>query len=87
MNYEASAVNPGSYTTLKGYQCKGAGIQTPTPAGVPSMSLQVVPQYSAPAYNALQHGYKPSGRGYFNISQAYCSYPSGCTVFSTRQCA
>ena len=76
------------YATLGGYnQGYGAGAIAPVPSGVPSMAVQIVPNYSAPGYDALTHGLNvPSCSGYFGIGKAYPSYSNNCTRFTTRLC-
>lgn len=56
--------------------------------GVPSMAVQVIPQFSSPGYNALQHGVKGQAcGGYFKVKSAYPGAGSGnCTQFATRSC-
>lgn len=78
-----------SYHTLSNYnQGYGAGAMAPVPSGTPSMSTVVVPQYSAPGYDALQHGVNSAQMcgNYFDIKSAYGS-PKGCTQFAARLCS
>lgn len=61
----------------------------PYNAGIPSMAVQVIPQFAAPGYNTLQHDASgPLCGNYFDISMAYPGAGSGnCTMFATRKCA
>jgi|SRR5690606_24063764 hypothetical protein len=57
--------------------------------GIPSMAVQVIPQFAAPGYSTLLHDVKgPQCGNYFSVSNAYPGAGSGnCTMFATRKCA
>ena len=77
-----------SYASLRTYNSGRDGfIVGPAPATVvPSMSVQLVPNYSAPGYKTLLHGEVAAGAGYFNIQGAYPDCGNGGTTFSQRLC-
>ena len=70
------------YATLGGYTGGSAcsrGISPPVPTTNVS-GYYIVPSYSAPGYNTLQHGDQNSCRGsnYFNIYTAYGQNAGNC---------
>ena len=78
-NYDATS-------SLYGLPMYSSGPYNP---GIPSMAVQVIPQFAAPGYNTLQHDAPRSLCGnYFDVSLAYPGAGSGnCTMFATRKCA
>lgn len=74
-----------AYNSLSNYNTGMSGISPPTPAGVPSMNVQVVPTYGGMSYDTLTGGKNPSCQGHFTITNAYPRYP-GCTKYTTRLC-
>ena len=78
-----------NYNTLGSYNSFGnlsAGVNPPLPAGTPSMAIQMVPVYGMPGYEALTHGNRGNGSGYFSIGSAYPDYPVRCDAMSPRAC-
>lgn len=75
-----------SYATLSHYNNGSKGMQPPVPRETVSGSY-VVPSYSAPGYNTLNHGATPSCSGFFNIGDAYKSNGGNCnTKFVKKLC-
>lgn len=81
-----SSYNFDATSALYGLPMYNSGPYNP---GIPSMAVQVIPQFSAPGYNTLQHDATgPLCGGYFNVGLAYPGAASGnCTMFATRKCA
>lgn len=78
------------YATLSNYNMGfGAGAVAPVPAGTPSMSTVIVPNFGAPGYDTLQHGKAGSETcgNHFSIKNAYPQFPNSCTTFTSRQCS
>lgn len=77
-----------TYASLCRYN-NGAGVAGPAPAStVPSMAIQVVPQYGGPSYGTLKHdGADSSCNGYFTIKGAYPHSDNGCALYTTRACS
>lgn len=72
------------YATLSNYNTSvSAKNQTLGEAGTPNQSIQVLPVYGAPSYEALTHEGKCNCGGHFTISDAY---PQVCTPFSKVNC-
>lgn len=78
-----------AYATLGLYNTGyGAGPMAPVPMTSMPTNTVIVPQFSAPGYNALQNGF-PSGYGaggYYNLMQAYPDSPTNCTQYGNRPC-
>lgn len=96
-NRQVKGNSCGDYSTLVSYnQDTTSGLyglpmysSGPYNPGIPSMSVQVIPQFSAPGYSALQHNV-PGQQcgGYFSVNNAYPGAGSGsCTTFATRKCS
>lgn len=89
-DYTAPAVQAPScsYNTLNNYNGNG-GIQGLRPS-VPATNVigkYIVPNYSAPGYNTLQHDTGYSCGGYFNITNAYGANAADCsTQYSYKSC-
>lgn len=82
---DLSSYNKDTTSELYGLPMYGSGPYNP---GVPSMAVQVIPQFAAPGYDTLQHGAKGQYGQYFNVATAYPGAGSGnCTMFATRKCA
>lgn len=71
--------NPGNYATLGYYNQGFRGIKPPVPMTNVS-GYYVVPAYSAPGYQTLQHGGSACGNqgNYFNIVRAYGQNAGSC---------
>ena len=80
-----SSYNVDSTASMYGLPQYSSGPYNP---GIPSMATQVIPQFAAPGYSALQHNVSgPLGGGYFRVNNAYPGAGSGnCTRFATRKC-
>lgn len=80
-----SSYNQDTTSGLYGLPMYSSGPYNP---GIPSMSVQVIPQFSAPGYSALQHNEQGQQcGGYFSVGSAYPGASSGnCTQFATRKC-
>lgn len=77
-----------SYNSLANYNGNG-GIQGLRPAVPPTnvIGKYIVPNYSAPGYNTLQHNSTYSCGGYFPISTAYGEGAADCsTEYSYKVC-
>ncbi len=81
-----SSYNYDATSAMYGLPMYSSGPYNP---GIPSMAVQVIPQFSAPGYNTLQHDAQgPLCGNYFNVGMAYPGAGSGnCTMFATRKCA
>jgi len=89
--YNNNMSNSSGYATLSSYNqgCNGGNTLAPVPSSTPSMSVQIIPQFSAPGYDFLSHNNAPSaGNGYFTVTGAYPSAANngGCTSFVARLC-
>jgi hypothetical protein len=75
-----SATRSQNYSTLSCYNPLSAA-----QAKYTGVAKQIIPSYSAPGYNTLQHGAKPTGE-YFSYGNAY-GYASGCNQkYTARVC-
>ena len=78
-----------SYTTLNNYNSSTAGsLGSPAYSATTVKGYYVVPNYSAPGYNALTHGNDtPTCSGYFNVTSAYGANAANCnTQYSQMPC-
>ena len=78
-----------SYTTLNNYNSSTAGsLGSPAYSASTVKGYYVVPNYSAPGYNALTHGNDtPTCSGYFNVTSAYGANAANCnTQYSQMPC-
>lgn len=88
IGYKQMGVGCSQYTTLSGYnggQC-ARGIRPPVPTTNVS-GFYIVPSYSAPGYNTLQHGGGDDGccnggssSSYFQIGKAYGYGAANCNT-------
>ena len=91
-DYYTPLVNAAAgYATLGTYTANspsGMSYIAPVVMNAIPNSTVIVPQFSAPGYNALQNGL-PSGSGqggYYSLSLAYPESPANCTVYGSRSC-
>lgn len=76
-----------TYTPLQDYNALTSGIALPTSVRA-TLGTQIVPNYSSPGYDTLNHGLSASQfpcNSYFTIDSAYmgCAKPQ---VYSVRKC-
>ena len=79
------------YKSLSGYNKVNQGDVhgPPVSARIPSMSLQVVPEYhNQMGYHALTHNISPEqmNSGHYTVKTAYPNYLSKCDTFQPRVC-
>ncbi len=74
---------PCSYTTLCNYSDSSFGPGKPRPVG----GVYVVPTYSAPGYDTLNHNGQGGCGSYFNINSAYGADAGQCNqAYTTSLC-
>ena len=79
------------YKSLHGYNKVAPGDVhgPPVPNRIPSMAMQVVPQYhNQMGYHALTHNMAPEqmNTGHYSVRNAYPNYLSNCDTFQPRGC-
>ena len=79
------------YKSLNGYnRVKQGDVHgPPVPSRIPSMTMQVVPQYhNQMGYHALTHNISPEqmNTGHYTVRSAYPNYLSNCDTFQSRGC-
>ena len=79
------------YKSLHGYNKVAPGDVhgPPVPNRIPSMAMQIVPQYhNQMGYHALTHNMAPEQMniGHYNVRNAYPNYLSKCDTFQSRGC-
>lgn len=87
-DYKTCVANVTDYKTLQTYYMNSPGsvYGPPPPAGVPNMSVELVPQYNANyGFNALTHNVlqRNMGNGHFTVANAY---NKPCDTFVDRAC-
>lgn len=86
MEYSNNTVGPAcAYATLSHYNNGGApGLMASTRPAVGQVNgVYIVPTFSAPGYNTLQHGHSGGGgscNGFFNIEKAYGQGANNCST-------
>ena len=80
--------NSSSFRTIRGPapRANGGGYYG---APVAAPGTYVVPNYSAPGYDALTHGGNTNGVGYFKVTAAYGADSSSCSnmSYASRPCS